>query len=327
MFQKLGVPAFLREARTMGLKPRSPILEVLIFFLIMSVAPFAQSALLSPFLFVAMLFDPHYYETITSDKSLAVEEIIAYTETLMQKPLVVIGSLFATAATILIVFLYCRLIEKRSFSSMGLRRNGLRSIPAGALWAIVLLAAALGFSALFGAVSFGGATIDKRSLWLPVILLGFLVQGFSEEILLRGYLMTSLARSMPLGLTVIISAAAFAAMHIGNPGFGALAFLNIFLFGVFMSLYMIRTGNLWGAGILHAVWNFAVGCIVGLPVSGLTMPASLLSLTASEEMAVIGGGAFGPEGGLAVTFVLTLGIAILGMMKTKTDTAAQEPQS
>ena len=212
MFQKLGVPAFLREARTMGPAPRIPVFEVLIFFLVMAVGNFAQLVLLAPVLIIVMFVDPAYYEMVAGGKFPSYEEQLAYSEAMMQKPAVVVASLFATAATIAIVLLYCRLIEKRSLSSMGLGRAGLRSIPAGALWAILLLAAALGFSALFGALSFDGTTVEKQSLLLPVILLGFLVQGFSEEILFRGYLMTSLARSMPLGLTVVISATSFAAI-------------------------------------------------------------------------------------------------------------------
>lgn len=316
MFQKLGTPAFLQEARTTGMRPRSPILEVLIFFLVQFVGQSLQSALLSPVLFIVIFFDPAYYE-LTSSGSLDMDAMAAYAEALMQKPVVLLVSLFTTAGVIIIVLLYCRLLEKRSFSSLGLSRGGLRSLPAGALFALLMLGAALGFSALFGGVRFGGLALDKNAWMIPLYLLGFLVQGFSEEILLRGYFMTSLSRSLPLGFSMIISSFAFTTLHIGNPGFNLLAGINLFLFGILMSLYMVRTGNLWGAGALHAIWNFAVGAVVGLPVSGLNLSASLLSFVSNEELAVISGGAFGPEGGLAVTFVLTLGIAILGMMKTK----------
>ncbi len=324
MFEPLGTPAFLADARK-NAKWRSPVIEILIFLLVFLIAQSAQSVLLYPYLFIAMMRDPTLYELALAGD---MEAALAYSETfvseiLVKDPIYYIISLFSTAALIAAALIYCRKIEGRSFFSMGLSRKGLRSYPVGLLVGLLLFGVSLGFSAVFGAVKIEGLAANFSLPLVLVFLVGFAVQGFAEEIFCRGYLMVTLGKGLPLPFAVITSAFAFMGLHGANPNTSFLAFLNLFLFGVFMSLYMIRTGNLLGAAAIHTVWNFAEGVLVDFSVSGMPMPSSVLSVTLNAEKAWVNGGAFGPEGGIAVTFVLVLGIAILGMMKSK-NTAAPD---
>lgn len=324
MFEPLGTPLFLADARK-NAKWRSPVVEILIFLLVYLIAQSAQSILLYPYLFLKMLRDPAFYEiTVNGDVNAAV----AYTEKLIsevlpQDPVYYFVMLFSTAALIAAAIVYCKCFEKRSLFSMGLSKGAIRSYPVGLLVGLVLFAVSLGFSAVFGAVKVEGLAANFSLPIVLVFLVGFAVQGFAEEIFCRGYLMVTLGKGLPLPFAIITSAFAFMGLHGANPNTSFLAFLNLFLFGVFMSLYMIRTGNLLGAAAIHTVWNFAEGVLTSFPVSGMPLPSSVLSVTLNPDKAWIHGGAFGPEGGIAVTFVLVLGIAILGMMKSK-HTAAQD---
>ena len=63
---------------------------------------------------------------------------------------------------------------------------------------------------------------------------------------------------------------------------------------------------------MHTAWNLSQGNIFGLDVSGNVAHAALIrtSHTAGAKD-LITGGAFGPEGGLAVTFVTTVCMVIV----------------
>lgn len=324
MFEPLGTPLFLADARK-NAKWRSPVVEILIFLLVYLIAQSAESVLVFPYLLFKMLSDPAFYEVTMSDNANAA---MAYTEKMISEilpndPVYYLVMLFSTAALIAAAIVYCKCFEKRSFFSMGLSKSAIRSYPVGILVGLLLFAVSVGFSAAFGAVKVEGLAADFSLPVALAFLVGFAVQGFAEELFCRGYLMVTLGKGLPLPFAIITGAFAFMGLHGANPGTSFLAFLNLFLFGVFMSLYMIRTGNLLGAAAIHTVWNFAEGVLTSFPVSGMPLPSSVLSVTLNPDKAWIHGGAFGPEGGIAVTFVLVLGIAILGMMKSK-NTAAQD---
>ena len=93
--------------------------------------------------------------------------------------------------------------------------------------------------------------------------------------------------------------------------------INLFLFGVFAALYFLRRGSIWGIGAIHSIWNFAQGNIFGCKVSGSLSGESLFRTNYIGESILFNGGSFGPEGGLAVTIVLFIGIVVLLPMKNK----------
>ena len=95
-----------------------------------------------------------------------------------------------------------------------------------------------------------------------------------------------------------------------NPGVGVLPFINLLLFGLLMSLIFLKTGNIWLISALHTSWNFVQGNVFGVLVSGGTPSVSILSSASTEAKDLINGGAFGLEGGIAVTIVVTIAILI-----------------
>jgi len=112
-------------------------------------------------------------------------------------------------------------------------------------------------------------------------------------------------------VAVILNALFFAALHLGNSGISALAFVNLTLFGVFASVYFIKRGNIWGIGAIHSIWNFVQGNFYGIKVSGMESSCSVFASAMTEGRDLIHGGAFGLEGGLAVTLVLVAGTLFL----------------
>ena len=222
--------------------------------------------------------------------------------------LLLLVQLYATVCITAIAVLFCHFLQKRRISSLGFRgRHAPLEYLLGGLIGGALFAAAVGICFLLGSVRVEAASGQVPAAEWLLFLLGFAVQGMSEEVLCRGYLMPSIARRNPVWLAVVLNSLLFSLLHLFNPGITALALLNIFLFGMLASVYVLRRGNLWGACAMHGIWNFVQGNVFGVQVSGIGNGSSLLQTTATGP-ALWNGGAFGLEGGLAVTLVLTAGL-------------------
>ncbi len=229
-------------------------------------------------------------------------------------------SLFAAGMQIPAAIIYCRFLEGRSLRSMGMVKRGFwKKYLTGLAWGTaMLLAAALLCQALGGMRFRFNAAVSP--LWLVLFFLGFVLQGAGEEFLLRGYFMVSLTNSVSRAWAVGISSVAFAALHMGNAGITALSMVNLALFGLFAALYMLRCDDIWGVCGIHSAWNFVQGNLLGVQVSGMDMGASLFLAESKTGMALLHGGSFGLEGGLAVTLVLLLGTALVLFLPERTRT-------
>lgn len=214
---------------------------------------------------------------------------------------------FVTVWTVICVLAYCLLAERRSLASLGFsRRGGFLEYGVGLAGGFVLFGAAVLLAIVSGTVTLTPVKDSSSLLLLPLFFIGFLIQGMSEELLCRSYLMISLSRKWPVWIGVVGNALLFSLLHLGNPNVSLIALINIFLFGLFASLLTLRRGSIWMVGAIHSMWNFAQGNLFGIPVSGLTGLPSPLTATVKEGawQTLISGGSFGLEGGLAVTVVL-----------------------
>ena len=302
----------LREAKAARTRVLRPVVTVLIVILVFAIAAAAESLILTPCTMVWMFSDDAVIGAINeAGSSLASGDLAAYINDLSdvinnvmtnQPAWLLLVQLFMTAAVIVAVLVYALKIEKRSAASLGLHKRGLLpEYAVGLLAGAVLFSGAVGVCVLSGSLTLTAET----NINVPLLLLffvGFLIQGFSEELLCRGLLMVSLTRGNHKWVCVTISSLFFAVLHLGNPGITLLAFLNLTLFGVFASLYTLRRGSLWGIAALHSIWNFVQGNLFGISVSGSSaMPSIFRSVLADGKgNALFNGGAFGLEGGIGV---------------------------
>ncbi len=220
-------------------------------------------------------------------------------------PKVMIPALLSTVIGTICAIFYCRCVEMRPVRSMGARKKGL--IPhylTGLFVGLFMMSAITLLSVAFGANSISVCSNVNYPL-IALFLLGFLVQGMSEEFIFRGYLMNSIGGGgYHTAIAVGISSVIFGLAHALNPGFGPLAFFNLVLFGVFAAIYMILFDNIWGVCAIHSVWNFAQGNIFGISVSGMHKTESILKTTPLSDKAFLTGGNFGIEGSICTTIVL-----------------------
>ncbi len=210
--------------------------------------------------------------------------------------------------------------RKLPFSGLGLSLKGWgRSLLNGALFVVFLYAVGFGLSLLLGAVEVAGVLFSPISL-LSSLLLYFLV-AVTEEVIGRGFI---LGRMLDGGVNkfvaLLISAVLFSLMHLFNPSFAFVPFLNIMLAGCFLGASYIYTRNLCFPIALHWFWNWIQGSVLGYKVSGNEFSngsvlgykvsgnefsnKNLLILHFPEEN-LINGGTFGFEGSILCSLLFS----------------------
>ena len=213
-------------------------------------------------------------------------------------------------------FLARRYLDKRSIVSLGLKpgKQAVQDILAGItisffqMGLIFGLEFALGWTRIDGfAWQFdpGLTVLTGLGLWLII----FLVVGWQEELLSRGYQLQTIESGLNLFWAVLLSSSVFGILHIFNPGASWISTLGIILAGLFLALPFILTRQLWLSIGLHIGWNFFEGVVFGFPVSGLDTYQLLRHTVSGPELWT--GGIFGPEAGLLVIPALLLGSLLL----------------
>ena len=227
-----------------------------------------------------------------------------------------LASLLASVGTIVCCIVYCRYVEKRKLSTMGLKRSRiLRDYCQGLLIGAALISVAIAVCLLTGTLNYQGRPPNSPVFLLVLFFIGFALQSLSEELLFRGYFLVSLARRQTVFVSILISSSFFSLLHITNPGITPLALFNLLLFGAFMAVYFLKQGSIWGVAAIHGTWNFFQGSVWGINVSGLKGIASVFNFAPTDAGSLLNGGSFGLEGGLATTAVLTL--ALIGTLLVK----------
>ena len=224
--------------------------------------------------------------------------------------------LISLVAMTLSIFIARRWLDKRSFTSLGLKVN--KKTWGDLLAGIGITFLMMGFIYLLewslGWITFEGFAWEFESASSVTLnLLGifgiFILVGWNEELLSRGYQLQNLADGINLTWGVIISSAVFGLLHLGNPNATWLSAAGIFLAGIFLAYGYIRTNQLWLPIGLHIGWNFFEGVVFGFPVSGLDVfRLTRISVNGPD---LVTGGAFGPEAGLIVIPALVLGAGLI----------------
>lgn len=206
------------------------------------------------------------------------------------------------------IMLVTRYVDRRpmEWAGIGLHQWTARELAQGAALGLGMTALVWLPFLLGGGTTIGSAGGPDYLLWTLYLLLS----AAGEELLFRGYLFQRIVEiTGPIVATLLLSSL-FSAAHLANPSMSPLGALNIFLGGIFFSLCYLRTGSLWFPIAAHFVWNFVLAKVVGLTVSGMSMGGSLLA-TPDRLPVWLGGGEFGPEGGVIATAALLAGTAAL----------------
>jgi membrane protease YdiL (CAAX protease family) len=209
-------------------------------------------------------------------------------------------------------FVCTRWLEGLPWGAVGLslHEGWLRDFLIGSGIGILSLALATVIATAGGGLSFtffsGSVMQIVKTLIVSAVM--FVIAALAEEALFRGYPLQTLTRAGLAIFGVLLTSAAFAGIHFGNPNFKqGIPILNLVLAGVWFGVAYLRTRSLWLPWGIHWAWNWALGSLFGLPVSGITSIAPYPLLRGTDlGPAWLTGGSFGIEGGIACTIALTL---------------------
>jgi membrane protease YdiL (CAAX protease family) len=210
-----------------------------------------------------------------------------------------------TATAVLAIFLYrwvVRRTEHRSPTELG------GSGAVGRLTGGILIGFAM-FAVVAVNIAFNGSLHIAGIGSVPGAfgLFGFMAAAATtEELLFRGVLFRIVEERAGTWLALLLTGVVFGAMHLANPdatvqGAGAIAIEA----GFMLAACYAAVRSLWVTIGLHFGWNFALGGIFSLAVSGNGTSKGLLDVAISGPR-LYTGGAFGPELGVA-----TVGTGVL----------------
>ena len=195
------------------------------------------------------------------------------------------------------------------------RAGWLRDLGLGSAVGLVSLLAAAALAAALGGFRFAfapegfGLAFVKTFFGAAAL---YVLLAAAEEVAFRGYPLQTLLRSHPLVIAALPGSLLFAAVHLSNPNVPrdyrlAFMFGNTALAGVWLAVAYWRTRSLWLPLGIHWAWNWALGSVAGLPVSGITsLNRAPLLRAADAGPAWLTGGSYGIEGGAACTVALIL---------------------
>lgn len=222
--------------------------------------------------------------------------------------------------TLLGIGVAARLLDRRPFRAYGfhLDRAWWRDLGFGFLLGAALMTVIVAVELALGWAHVTGVFVARNGSFLAVFALelGLLVcVAVYEEVLARGYLLRNAAEGLSrfgagraLVGGVVLSSLVFALAHASNPAATAASVLGILVAGGFLAVSYVLTGELALPVGAHLSWNLFQGAVYGLPVSGLSLPATVVAVDQHGPVAFTGG-EFGPEAGL-----LGAGVAVLGAL-------------
>jgi membrane protease YdiL (CAAX protease family) len=216
------------------------------------------------------------------------------------------SNLLLSPALLALFALLTSSFEKKPLGSMGLAfLSGWRTeLGLGLIAGTAMILAVGGVEASLGLVEFSWAGGSARTItWGISLFIVMAVSAANEEMVFRGYPFQRLVDAAGPVAAVVLTSVLFGLVHLSNPSVTWISTLNTALVGVPFAVAYLRTRMLWLPIGMHVAWNFIQGFVLGLPVSGLMVPESLLR--ADPRGAVwLTGGAYGPEGGLLATALI-----------------------
>jgi membrane protease YdiL (CAAX protease family) len=210
---------------------------------------------------------------------------------------------------LVISVLFARLIDKRPGKTIGFsfQPGFLKEYLLGVLISFIMVGLIFLIEWAAGFIKVSPSVITRELIFKAgfLSLVFFIFQSAGEELLFRGYIFQNLIEGTNNIIAIIILSILFGLAHIKNPNASFLSTVNTVLAGIWLSIAYLKTRSLWLASGLHFSWNYFMGTIFGLPVSGGIIKPTLLNTT-SIRGETLSGGSYGPEGGIICTVILIL---------------------
>ena len=201
--------------------------------------------------------------------------------------------------------LYVKVFERRIPYELKLR-NALPNLFLGVTIGGLFIACIVGILTLFGVYRIDAISIDWTGIVLNCAMLS--IVAVSEEIIFRGILFRMIDERCSTIFAFIISSLLFGIIHLTTVDFWTAIAVSVEAGFMLAAAYKLRN-NLWVPIGIHWAWNFFLGPIFGVVVSGISQDACVIIPKITGPY-ILTGGDNGFEGSI-VTFVLGLAIGII----------------
>lgn len=245
--------------------------------------------------------------------------IVSFEKNISNSGLIEIYENASMLGVILVVLLYCFVVERRRPETLGFhKQDSGKNYILGFALAFIFITVVFLSNLMTNSIT---VSFDLSAIkWWYVILslFGFFFQGLMEETVCRGFIMNSIASKFGVLSGILINSIIFALLHSFNGGFNAFGGFNLFIVGILFSVMFYYTNSIFFVGAFHASWNFFVGPIYGVKISGSEIYSPVIKTVGKENHQLINGGNFGFEGSLIVTILTLLLIALfVYLIRTK----------
>lgn len=218
-----------------------------------------------------------------------------------------------TVANMLLVYLsFAYFVERRPVSELALSSMG-RELGIG-----LLLGFSLMTTCVVIAIALGIYRIDGLESWHQLLPSGVALSlPFFEEMVFRGVVFRILQEKLGSWLALVLSSLVFGGVHLVNEGESLAGIASIaFVYGPMLTAPFMLTRRLWMGIGLHGAWNYTMGKIFSVSVSGVASEGLIKATYEGPEL--LTGGSAGMEGsliGILVAITATVPMLILAVRR------------
>ncbi len=213
---------------------------------------------------------------------------------------------------VIVATLIMAALERRSPLYYGFKgRARAVRFASGIVWGFIAISVVVLILRQLGYLSFDGCTLGGLSALRYALAWGlmFLLVGFCEEAMFRGYAQFTITRGIGFWWGALLFCLPFGLMHAPNPGESPMGLFAAAAVSLIFCLSLWYTGSLWWAVGFHAAWDWGQSYFYGTADSGLIAEGHLFGEHPVGKL-LWSGGSTGPEGSIIVLPLLLL-IALL----------------
>lgn len=216
---------------------------------------------------------------------------------------------FLAASIALLAYgLYVRIFERRPITELSAAR-ALPEFGLGLCTGVVLVVGVVSLVAALDSYRIVGMNAWSMGILAPLAMMTFV--GVLEEIISRGIVFRITEKSLGSWAALAISSLLFGLAHLPGEGVGVLAIAITVVAGVMFSAAYMLTRRLWLATGIHIAWNYTLGSIFSVAVSGREAKGLLVGKVSGSDLFT--GGTYGFEA--SVVTLLVLGVFALTLLR------------